>query len=141
MNSITWRAISALVLSVALGVVFWLTPDLEPSNFSSTPNGTMYVFGTLFLLFWAYLVVQGFAVAHGNIGSSSSHTLDNIVSAIPAVVALFGMFISMVGFWRLSSFNIVIAVMSLLVAVYDLWVLGGAASKINRLTDEYKAER
>jgi hypothetical protein len=32
----------------------------------------------------------------------------------------------------------VIAVMALLVAVYDLWVLGGAAAPINRLTDTYK---
>jgi hypothetical protein len=27
------------------------------------------------------------------------------------------------------------------VVVYDLWIIGGAASKINRLTDEFKAER
>jgi hypothetical protein len=29
----------------------------------------------------------------------------------------------------------------MLVVIYDLWVLGGAASKINRLTDEFKQER
>ena len=34
---------------------------------------------------------------------------------------------------------LVIAGMTLLVAIYDLWILGGAAAKINRLTDEYKA--
>ena len=39
----------------------------------------------------------------------------------------------------MSGFNILIAVMTLLVAIYDLWLLGGAAAKINRLTDEYKA--
>jgi hypothetical protein len=60
---------------------------------------------------------------------------------VPALIALFGIFISIVGFWRLSAFNLVIAVMTLLVAFYDLWVLGGAASKINRLTDEIKTER
>jgi len=57
------------------------------------------------------------------------------------MVALFGIFISIIGFHRLSGFNHVIAVMTLLVALYDLWVLGGAASKINRLTDEIKTER
>ena len=31
--------------------------------------------------------------------------------------------------------------MTLAVVTYDLWVLGGAAAKINRLTDEFKAER
>jgi hypothetical protein len=41
----------------------------------------------------------------------------------------------------MSAFNHVIAVMTVLVAFYDLWVLGGAASKINRLTDEIKHER
>ena len=64
-----------------------------------------------------------------------------MISALPALVALFAIFISVVGFRRLSDFNIVIAVMTLLVAIYDLWVLGGAAAKINRLTDEVKAER
>lgn len=139
MTTIKWRAISAIVLSVALALVFWLLPHLEPATFSSSPNGTMIVFGGLFAVFWLYLVVQGYPVSHGNIGSSSTHNLDNIISAIPALVAIFGMFISIVGFWPLSGFNIVIAVMTLLVAVYDLWVLGGAAAKINRLTDEYKA--
>jgi hypothetical protein len=32
----------------------------------------------------------------------------------------------------------VIAVMTLLVAIYDLWVLGAAAAQINRLTDTMK---
>ena len=139
MTTIKWRAISALVLSAALGLVFWWLPQLEPATFSSSPNGSMYVFGAVFAVFWLYLVVQGYPVAHGNIGSSSVHNLDNIISSIPALVAIFGIFISVVGFWPLSAFNIVIGTMTLLVAVYDLWVLGGAAAKINRLTDEYKA--
>jgi hypothetical protein len=142
MSSIKWRAISAIVLSVGLALVFWLLPDLEPASFrATTPESTMVVFGALFALFWFYLVVQGYPVAHGDIGSSSTHNLDNIISAFPAIVALFGIFISLVGFWRISYLNLVIAVMTLLVAVYDLWVLGGAAAKINRLTDEIKAER
>ena len=141
MTSIKWRAISAILLSVALALVFWLMPSMEPATFSSSPNGTMVVFGTLFFIFWLYLVVQGYPVSHGDIGSSSTHNLDNIISALPALVALFGIFISVVRFWELSSFNIVIAVMTLLVTIYDLWVLGGAAAKINRLTDEFKSVR
>jgi hypothetical protein len=138
MTTIKWRAISAIVLAAALGIVFWLVPGLEPDLFGWNP---MIVWGGLFTVFWLYLVVQGYPVAHGQIGSSSSHNLDNIISGIPAIVAVFGIFISVVGFWSLSHFNIVIAVMTLLVAIYDLWVLGGAASKINRLTDEIKSER
>ena len=142
MTTIKWRAISAIVLAAALAIVFWLVPNLEPEMLGArTPGSTMFVFGTLFLIFWLYLVVQGYPVAHGQIGSSSSHNLDNMISGLPAMVAVFGMFISIVGFRPLSHFNIVIAVMTLLVAVYDLWVLGGAASKINRLTDEIKSER
>jgi hypothetical protein len=138
MTTIKWRAISAVVLSAALAVVFWLVPTLEPAMFRVND---MVVFGALFALFWLYLVVQGYPVSHGEIGSSSTHNLDNIISALPALVALFGIFVTIVGFWRLSSFNLVIAVMTLLVALYDLWVLGGAAAKINRLTDEIKTER
>jgi hypothetical protein len=142
MTTIKWRAISAIVLAAALAIVFWLVPNLEPEVLGArTPGGTMFVFGMLFLIFWLYLVVQGYPVAHGQIGTSSSHNLDNMISGVPAIVAVFGIFISLVGFWQLSHFNIVIAVMTLLVAIYDLWVLGGAASKINRLTDEIKSER
>ena len=142
MTTIKWRAISAIVLAAALAIVFWLVPNLEPEVLGArTPGATMFVFGMLFLIFWLYLVVQGYPVAHGQIGSSSSHNLDNMISGLPAIVAVFGIFISLVGFRTLSHFNIVIAVMTLLVAIYDLWVLGGAASKINRLTDEIKSER
>ncbi len=141
MTTIKWRAISAIILSLALAGVFWLLPTMEPATFSTSPNGTMIVFGALFAIFWLYLVVQGYPVSHGDIGSSSTHNADNIISAVPAIVAIFGVFVSIVGFWPLSSFNIVIAVMTLLVAIYDLWVLGGAAAKINRLSDEFKSVR
>ena len=138
MTNIKWRAISAIVLSVALALVFWLVPLLNATDLA---GNDMVVFGGLFALFWLYLVVQGYPVSHGDIGSSSIHNLDNIISAMPALVALFGIFLHVASFRPLSGFNIVIAVMTLLVAIYDLWVLGGAAAKINRLTDEYKAER
>jgi hypothetical protein len=137
MSSIKWRAISALLLSAALGLLFWLKPDLDPAGFSSV--SPMVVYGMVFAVFWLYLVVQGYPLSHGNIGSSSAHNLDNMISALPALVALIGVFVSVAGFHPLSGFNIVIAGMTLLVAIYDLWILGGAAAKINRLTDEYKA--
>jgi len=136
-TTIKWRAISAVVLSGALALLFWLVPTLEPERLG---GNTMVVWGGLFAVFWLYLVVQGYPVSHGNIGSSSTHNLDNILSALPAMVAVFGLFISIVGMHKLSAFNHVIAVMTLLVALYDLWIVGGAASKINRLTDEIKPE-
>src|SRR5262245_10021530 len=138
MTTIKWRAFSALLLSGVLALLFWLVPSLDVTSFGVND---MVVFGSLFAVFWLYLVIQGYPISHGEIGSSSTHNLDNIISSLPALVALFGIFISIVGFWRLSGFNHVIAVMTLLVAFYDLWVLGGAASKINRLTDEIKSER
>ena len=51
------------------------------------------------------------------------------------------MFLHFVGFWRVSFLNLMLAAMTMAVVVYDLWIIGGAASKINRLTDECKAER
>lgn len=104
-------------------------------------DNLLVVWFVVFALFWLYLVVQGYPVAHGNIGSSSSHTLDSIVSMTPGLVALFGILVSLAGFWRLSSFEIVVALMTVFVTGYDLWIIGGAASKINRITNEYKAER
>jgi hypothetical protein len=137
MSTIKWRAVSAVLLSTVLGLLFWLKADLDPAGFPSV--SPMVVYGMVFAVFWLYLVVQGYPLSHGNIGSTSAHTLDNIISALPALVAIIGAFISIAGFHPLSGFNLVIAVMTLLVAVYDLWILGGAAAKINRLTDEYKA--
>ena len=138
MTTIKWRAVSAIVLSAALALVFWLEPNLEPTMLN---GNIIVVWGAVFAVFWLYLVAQGYPVAHGDIGSSSTHNLDNIISSLPALVALFGVFISVLGFWRLSSFDIVLAAMSLLVAIYDLWIVGGAASKINRLTNEFRSER
>jgi hypothetical protein len=136
-TTIKWRAVSAVLLSGALGLLFWLKGDLDPAGFPSV--SPMVVYGIVFAVFWLYLVVQGYPLSHGHIGSSSTHNLDNMISALPALVAILGVFVSVVGFHPLSGFNIVIAVMTLLVAVYDLWILGGAAAKINRLTDEFKA--
>lgn len=142
MSSIGARAISALLLTAFLGLVFWLRPSLDPGMLGgTTPERTMFVFAGVFAIFFIYLVVQGYPISHGNIGSSSTHNLDNIVSGLPAIAALFGVFVHFAGFWPLSSLNLLLAIMTFFVVAYDLWVLGGAAAKINRLTDEYKAER
>jgi hypothetical protein len=140
--SIGPRLISALLLAALMGILFWLTPNLEPGMLGATTPERMVLFFTgLFAIFWAYLVIQGYPISHGNIGSSSTHNLDNMVSGLPAITALFGLFLHIVGFWRLSNVNIMLAVMTMAVVMYDLWILGGAASKINRLTDEFKPER
>jgi len=141
MSSIGARAVSAVLLSAALAFLFWLRPGLEPGMLASTPENSMFVYAGIFTVFFVYLVVQGYPVSHGNIGSSSTHNLDNIVSGIPAIAALFGIFVHFAGFWPLSSLNLLLAAMTIAVVAYDLWVLGGAAAKINRLTDEFKAER
>ena len=86
-------------------------------------------------------MVQGYPVSHGDIGTASTHNLDNIVSGFPAIAALLGGFVHVAGFWPMSSFNLLLSVMTLAVVLYDLWVIGGAASRINRLTDEIKPER
>ena len=140
--SIGPRLISALLLAGLMGTLFWLTPNFDPATLgATTPERVAFFFTGLFAIFWAYLVVQGYPISHGNIGSSSTHNLDNIISGVPALTALFGIFLHIVGFWHLSYVNLMLATMALAVVVYDLWILGGAASKINRLTDEFKAER
>jgi hypothetical protein len=136
------RLISALALTALMGILYWLMPNLEPSMLGATTPPRIALFFTgVFALFWVYLVIQGYPISHGNIGSSSTHNLDNIVSGLPAIAALFGIFLHFVGFWQVSYVNLMLAGMTMAVVVYDLWILGGAASKINRLTDEFKAER
>ena len=136
------RLMSALALTALMGILYWLTPNLDPEMLGATTSARVALFFTgVFALFWVYLVIQGYPVSHGNIGSSSTHNLDNIVSGLPAIAALFGIFLHFVGFWRVSYVNLMLAGMTLAVVMYDLWIIGGAASKINRLTDEFKAER
>jgi hypothetical protein len=136
------RLISALLLTALVAVLFWLTPDVDLTTLgATTPERTVLFFSSLFAIYLAYLMIQGYPISHGQIGSASTHNLDNIISGIPALAALFGVFLHLVGFWRLSSVNLMVAAMTLGVVMYDLWILGGAASKINRLTDEFKAER
>lgn len=140
--SIGPRLISALVLTALMGTLYWLMPNLEPAMLgATTPERVTLFFTAIFGLFWAYLLVQGYPISHGHIGSSSTHNLDNMVSGLPAIAALFGVFLHFVGFWRVSFLNLMLAAMTFAVVIYDLWILGGAASKINRLTDEFKAER
>jgi hypothetical protein len=140
--SIGPRLISALVLSCAMALMFWLAPHSDLATFgATTPEGTVLFFSAVFATYLMYLVVQGYPISHGKIGSASTHNLDNIVSGIPALTALFGVFLHIAGFWRVSYINLMMAAMTFGVVLYDLWILGGAASKINRLTDEFKPER
>ena len=95
------RLLSALLLTAVMGVLYWLTPNLSPETFgATTPERTALFFTVLFAIFWVYLVIQGYPISHGNIGSSSTHNLDNIVSGLPAIAALFGIFLHIVGFWK-----------------------------------------
>jgi hypothetical protein len=136
------RLISALLLTALVAVLFWLAPNLDLTTLgATTPERTALLFTVLFALYLLYLMVQGYPVSHGQIGSASTHNLDNIISGIPALAALFGVFLHLVGFWTVSFVHLMVAAMTLGVVVYDLWIIGGAAAKINRLTDEFKSER
>jgi hypothetical protein len=136
------RLISALGLGALVAFLFWLAPGANLATFgATTPESTIAFFTALFALYLVYLVIQGYTISHGQIGSASAHNLDNIISGVPALAALFGIFLHVVGFWPISTVNLAVAAMTLGVVVYDLLILGGAAAKINRLTDEYKRER
>ncbi|MFZ1105957.1 MAG: hypothetical protein WAN86_24370 [Hyphomicrobiaceae bacterium] len=136
------RLISALVLTAFVAVLFWLAPAADLATFgATTPERTIVFFTSLFALYLAYLIVQGYPISHGQIGSTSAHNLDNIISGVPALAAVIGIFLHLVGFWPVSLVNLAVAALTLGVVAYDLLILGGAAAKINRLTDEFKRER
>jgi hypothetical protein len=142
MTTIGPRLISALLLTALVALLFWLVPGADLATFGATrPEQAVLFFSALFAVFLIYLVVQGYPISHGRIGSASAHNLDNIISGLPALAALFGLFLHLVGFWPISYVNLMVAAMTMGVVAYDLWILGGAAARINRLTDEYKSER
>jgi hypothetical protein len=104
------RFISALALTAIMGFLYWMVPNFEPATVgATTPDRIALFFTGLFALFWIYLVIQGYPISHGNIGSSSTHNLDNIISGVPAIAALFGIFLHLVGFWRVSFVNLMLA--------------------------------
>src|SRR5215207_304332 len=108
------RLLSALLLTAVTGMLYWLTPNLSAEMVGAdTPERAALFFGVMFAIFWLYLVLQGYAVAHGDIGSSSTHNLDNIVSGLPAISALFGIFLHVIGFWRVSVVNLILGGMTL----------------------------
>ena len=83
------RFISALALTAIMGFLYWMVPNFEPATVgATTPDRIALFFTGLFALFWIYLVIQGYPISHGNIGSSSTHNLDNIISGVPAIAAL-----------------------------------------------------
>jgi hypothetical protein len=79
MTTIKWRASARSCFRRRLALVFWLEPNLEPAMLG---GNTMVAWGAVFAVFWFYLVVQGYPVSHGDIGSSSTHNLDNIISSL-----------------------------------------------------------
>jgi hypothetical protein len=136
------RFISAIVLTTVVAFLFWLAPGADLATFgATTPERTITFFTALFALCLDYLIIQGYPISHGQIGSSTTHNLDNIISGVPALAAIIALFLHLVGFWPISPVNLAVALMTLGVVGYDLLILGGAAEKINRLTDEYKSER
>ena len=135
------RFISALALTAIMGFLYWMVPNFEPATSRRDEESPCRLTGLFVRFVLAYLVVQGYPISHGQIGTSSTHNLDNIISGIPAIAALFGIFLHFVGFWHVSFLNLMLAAMTMAVVIFDLWIIGGAASKINRLTDEFKAER
>ena len=84
------RFISALALTAIMGFLYWMVPNFEPATVgATTPDRIALFFTGLFALFWIYLVIQGYPISHGNIGSSGTHNLDDIISGVPIAV-LFG---------------------------------------------------
>ncbi|MFZ2886315.1 MAG: hypothetical protein WA021_00670 [Minisyncoccia bacterium] len=141
-SGIRLRFSSVFALSGLLALLFYFAPGFEPGTVGARlPEHVMIFYLGLFVVFWVYLAVQGYPIAHGNIGTSSEHHFDVMISGIPAITVMGAGLLHLVGFWTLSSLNQYICVATFLVAVYDLWVIGGAAAKQNRLTDELKPTR
>lgn len=142
MGSVGARTISALVLTAIICLVAWLFPNMSPEQLgATTPDRAVLMVLGFVLVFYVYLIIQGYPISHGHIGDSSAHNWDNIISGVPAIGALFVIVLNLLGFWKTSFLIQMLAVMTMAVVVFDLWIIGGAASKINRLTDEFKSEK
>ncbi len=141
-NIFALRWISPFVLAGGLAVLFWLTPSLSPESMgASTPDGGIRIAVGFFVIAYMYLVIQGYPVAHEKIGSSSAHNWDNMVSSVPGVAAVVGFVLDLTNLWPLSGLVMTICIVVALTVVYDLWILGGCAARVNRLTDEIKSEQ
>lgn len=131
------REISAITLAGILALLFWLIPGFEPADRLSG-RSLMYLMIVTFLILLAYLSVQGAPIIKVDIGSPSAQNTDAMASTLPGIVAIFGLLASFFGFWPLSFFWMMIAFLVILVTLFDLIILGGAAAKILYLTDEMR---
>ena len=139
MSSIGARAVSALLLSAALAFLFWLRPGLEPGMLASTPENSM--FGTR--------ASSRSSLSTGRAGLIRSRTADRQLEHAQLDNHRIGHsghrravrhFRALCRFLPLSSLNLLLAVMT-----WPWWstTCGCSAERIqvNRLTDEFKAER
>ena len=139
---IVGRAISVLIITLILSFLFWYAPDATPQSFNATTSDrVMLLFSIVAFCFLLYLVAQGHPISHGGVGDIRVHNLDNMISGLPAIAPLFAIFLDLGRYRPLSTMNWIIAFMALAAVLYDLFVIGGIAAKINRLTNEYKGER
>ncbi len=134
------REISALFYTLVLAVLFMLQPDFSPTNFSTDPVSIMWFMCGLAFGGLLYLVFQGYPLAHGYLGTASSHASDAFFSFLPLLPVVVALVMHFAGFWVLSDFVLMVAVMTIPFVIFDLWILGGVSSKLNRYIQQFKTE-
>lgn len=137
MQAIRSRAVVSFLVTIGLGLLFWLRPGLSLQQLGIvTAEGGMFFTAGIAFIGLLYLVVQGYPLGYASIGTSGMHTVDSIISLLPGIPALFGIVTTLTNLWTLSTVNLVLACFVLALVVYDAWILGGAANKVLHLTDE-----
>ena len=134
------REVSALAYTLALVALFMFQPGFSPMDVSTSPVAIMWFMCALSFGGLIYLVLQGYPLAHGYLGSASSHSSDAFFSFLPLLPVVVALVMHFATFWPLSDFVLMVAVMTVPFVVFDLWILGGVSSKLNRYIQQFKTE-
>lgn len=127
---------SAAILAIALVMFFFYYKGYVP------PEGyediSVFIAAAV-LIFYGFL--QGLAAVFQNAGEDTRPMVDLFFSALPALVSLYTLVQYLAGYEQLSTFQLQVLVLSLLVVTHDLVINTKFVMKINRLASDFVSMR
>jgi len=127
---------SAAILAIALAIFFFYFKVYEPP---ADATGLAVFIAAAVLIFYGFL--QGLAAVFQPAGEDTRPMVDLFFSSLPALVSLYTLVQYLVGYEELSTFQLEVLVLSLLVVTHDLVINTKFVMKINRLASDFVSMR
>ena len=141
--TIVAHLVSALLLTLVMGVLFWLARNLTTrvARRHNAGANSDVLRGILRSLFGSISSSKAIRLGQSATSAARAHTTSTISfpEYLRSLLSFLACYCTSWASGRCPTSTYMLSIMTLAVVIYDLWILAGAASKINRLTDEFKA--